>query len=1014
MGKGKKTGKLLFMAAGFAIGYANPAMFGSNVGVWAGGMYGMSIASTLWSVMAKPNAFGDMDSDYSQDDYSKFDTTTNDISQDAIIPVIYGTRKWGGLQVWHNPYNGERYLQKDVIVCEGGIKGVYNVCANEELIKNDTNISIYNIQHEDAVVYRRGNTLYLRAGGKTNEYVLKDVESQDQQSALLTTVIEKIRNECGNGWKIDGAVDDRTSKGINANSMQFNKSEPVGCYCDPSDPTRNNKVVLDNRGYRIGTFTFNDCVTPDNFNDVGGYSNTAWIRADLVASGRLSGGNPTVNGIVQGKLVKVWNGSTWVEEYSENPAWIIRDLLINKRYGTGHWISEDMIDDDSFKDVAAYCDEEIEYLDVDGKKQKVPRWKLNIVLDSQKTPIEQLSSMLAVGGLFLTINRQIALKAEKAEVPCYDFDDDTIIKDSMSIAQMSLEETPNRYKVGYFDPSQNWTEVKVVVEDLEDQIERDGRIIEKSITLAGCTSQNQALRVARLYRDLNKTCGITISFSVATQGMSLECGDVINVTYGGIFTKMPFRITEINETNSGIYQLTCRQYNASIYNDALGAQIVIPDYTNSNPPYTTTPPAVTGLKIEESSWTSAEGILQVGMDISWDNIVYTYLDHYSVALSTDGENYKTYSSTFDNNITLTGLQKTKYWVSVQAVSRDGIKGSPTIGTIEITGKDDPPPDVSLLDSEVLPDGTRRFWWNFEYPKVNDIAGFKLKYTQGNNPQWETAFELHSGVITLQPFETQALRQGVHTVMIKAVDNGGNESVNASFAIVNLGDPLEENVLWKVDMSEDGWENVEHDGVVENGVLKGRSINDDLLLTAHLQPLATGQLWLEYVLNSPSTVKYCLGSGALAWSGANNVYWKNSINSCWHFTGIFKPYTGKIVINSTDSLHLEVNSTPDKDKVAEINKLNVIVDVPDRMEVFSNIIVPAEGLTLPIKTPYYYTTSVSCDSVQTNIVGQYEMEVVSKVPCKIRFYKINKDAAFTKTPIEVNADIIWQGFKREVI
>lgn len=326
MGKGKKTGKLLFMAAGFAIGYANPAMFGSNVGVWAGGMYGMSIASTLWSVMAKPNAFGDMDSDYSQDDYSKFDTTTNDISQDAVIPVIYGTRKWGGLQVWHNPYNGERYLQKDVIVCEGGIKGVYNVCANEELIKNDTNISIYNIQHEDAVVYRRGNTLYLRAGGKTNEYVLKDVESQDQQSALLTTVIEKIRNECGNGWKIDGAVDDRTSKGINANSMQFNKSEPVGCYCDPSDPTRNNKVVLDNRGYRIGTFTFNDCVTPDNFNDVGGYSNTAWIRADLVASGRLSGGNPTVNGIVQGKLVKVWNGSTWVEEYSENPAWIIREI----------------------------------------------------------------------------------------------------------------------------------------------------------------------------------------------------------------------------------------------------------------------------------------------------------------------------------------------------------------------------------------------------------------------------------------------------------------------------------------------------------------------------------------------------------------------------------------------------------------------------------------------------------------------------------------------------------------
>ena len=195
MGKGKKTGKLLFTVGFAALGFYGVGWgaWGSGTAVWTGAMYGASIASTLWSVVAKPNAFGDLNSDYSQDDYSKFSTTTNDISQDAVIPVIYGTRKWGGLQVWHNPYNGERYLQKDVIVCEGGIKGVYNVCANEELIKNDTNISVYNIQHQDAVVYRSGNTLYLKAGGKTDTYALKDVDSQDQQAALLTTVIEKIR-----------------------------------------------------------------------------------------------------------------------------------------------------------------------------------------------------------------------------------------------------------------------------------------------------------------------------------------------------------------------------------------------------------------------------------------------------------------------------------------------------------------------------------------------------------------------------------------------------------------------------------------------------------------------------------------------------------------------------------------------------------------------------------------------------------------------------------------------------
>ena len=119
MGKGKKTGKIAFTIAGFALGGYGAAQgwfgaFNKACTFIQGGMYGMSIASTLWSVTQKPNAFGNLDGDYSQDDYNKFSTTTNDISQDAVIPVIYGTRKWGGLQVWHNPYNGERYLQKDV------------------------------------------------------------------------------------------------------------------------------------------------------------------------------------------------------------------------------------------------------------------------------------------------------------------------------------------------------------------------------------------------------------------------------------------------------------------------------------------------------------------------------------------------------------------------------------------------------------------------------------------------------------------------------------------------------------------------------------------------------------------------------------------------------------------------------------------------------------------------------------------------------------------------------------
>lgn len=1015
MGKGGKSkGKIAFTLIGAVAGFYGVGMhwFGA-VGVWQGAMMGASIASTLWSVTQKPNELGNLDSDYSQDDYSRFNTVTNDVNQNACIPVIYGTRKYGGLQTWHNPYNGSRYLQKDVVVCEAGVDGIYNVMANEELIRDDTNISIYNIQHKDATVKRSGNTLILSAGGKVQEYALGSTSDYNAQTSLLSTVIDKIKSEAGNGWKIDGAVDDRTSKGISANSMQFNSSTPVNCYCPADNPSRNNMVILDVRGYKIGTYKVHQNEVPDNYMDVGGYPNLAWIRTDLVASSRLSGSNPTINSVIRGMRVKVFRNGSWFTEYSENPAWIIRDFLTSERYGTGAYITEDMLDDDSFKEVANYCDEQIEYIDENGNKQKTARYKLNIILDSQKAPIEHLSSMLAVFGGFITFGSQIALKIEKAEAPVYAFDDSTIVKDSVSIGQTSLDDTPNRYKIGYFDPSQLWTEVKVVVEDLEMQEEQEGKIKEKTVTLAGCTSQNQALRIGRLYRDLNKVCSLTINFSVATQGMMLECGDVVTVTYGGIFTKMPFRITQIEETNTGIYQLTCRQYNASIYNDSLGAQIVNPGYINNNSSYTKIPPIVSGLKLKENTVTNANGTLQIGFDATWDEIYYEYFDHYEVSYSTDGYKYIVGTNTFDNTAYVTNLVKGKYYVSVQIVTKDGIKGSPCIGEIELSGVDVPPDNVSMLDTDILDDGTRRFWWSYKYPEPNDIVGFKLKYTQGNNPDWNNAYELHTGVITMQPFETKALRQGIHTVMIKAVDNAGNESVNPAYAVLNLGEPLQDNVLWSVDLSDNNWNNIGHNGQIVDGTLQAMSSSDSLIINATLQPMAYGNFWIEYDINCSATVQYCVGSNSNAWQSATQVAWTNADETKWKFSGLYKPYTGKVLINSTDITYIKIVANSDSDIIPTISRLKVYVDVPDRIENFENLVIPADGLTLPIKTPYYYTTAVSVRGVQSSY-GNVELEVMNKTPCKIRFNTLNNDAGFTKTPIDVVADITWQGFQREVI
>jgi len=65
-------------------------------------------------------------------------------------------------------------------------------------------------------------------------------------------------------------------------------------------------------------------------------------------------GIPQITADIKGVKVKTYDGATWTTQWSDNPAWCIRDYLTNSLYGQG--IDEALIDDDSFYAAAQYCD----------------------------------------------------------------------------------------------------------------------------------------------------------------------------------------------------------------------------------------------------------------------------------------------------------------------------------------------------------------------------------------------------------------------------------------------------------------------------------------------------------------------------------------------------------------------------------------------------------------------------------------------------------------------------------
>lgn len=327
-----------------------------------------------------------------------------------------------------------------------------------------------------------------------------------------------------------------------------------------------------------------------------------------------------------------------------------------------------------------------------------------------------------------------------------------------------------------------------------------------------------------------------------------------------------------------------------------------------------------------------------------------------------------------------------------------------------------PPDIASLDVEVLHNGQRRYYWDFTYPEVNNITGFHMKYIQGSAANWERGFDVQDGLITTQPYETNTVRQGIHTVMIKAVNASGNESKKFATAIVNFAEPLEDNVLYKVHFHDNGWANVETDGtILSDGYVRstlamghwadqtnyywenptsnywGAKAYKSFSLTASLTAPASGNFYFVYDIVNAANIEYKIATKDNIW----------------------KPYATKFDVKVGDVIDIRFTSPAGTEETI-LKYLTAVIDVPDRQEHFENIEVPEEGIELPIVTPNYITTAVRVDSISSNLSGTYQIDIVSRTPCVVRFYRVNNDAGWSRDPVAVVADVTWQGFEKEEV
>ena len=565
-GGGKSGGKFLF-SLGLGLLSGGFSFFGGGLSFMSRAILGASLGSSIWSATHKPKT-----SNTNSPNIQRFDKAQETMSSTATIPVVYGYRKITGNQTFHETNADQNALHKHVVLCEGGIEGIESVSANDLLIPtgeqtSNTVFTIQNTMYADATVKKNGKHLYLSCNGTTKDLYLvnkDDASSADTLWSWQTSVPELITyiNKIGDGWEafptattskypgdlwdisqekqfietvtFAGLFPPRNSFEDNGYFYEFVRSELYPSGSGHGHRTRNvfNKYKL---GGAIScyqspiniqastvtggtSYTFYDSTPPSNYIDVGGYPKMAWLDMNFMVSNELNG-NPSVSCFVKGR--KVYDTRTGETKYSTNPAMCLRDFILSKRFGLGKWITSENIDEDSFKEVADYCDEIITYKGSSGETVSCKRYELNIVIDQKQSALDWISDILGNFCGFLVCSQdKLFLRIEKPENVVYKFNDSN--SSDLSVAPLALDDTPNRYSVAFIDPLNNWNSVEAIVEDFADQKNR-GKIIEKSVNLEGTTSQNQALRLARFYRDYNSICFKTISFKTSNALRTWRC-----------------------------------------------------------------------------------------------------------------------------------------------------------------------------------------------------------------------------------------------------------------------------------------------------------------------------------------------------------------------------------------------------------------------------------------------------------------------------------------------------------
>ena len=226
-----------------------------------------------------------------------------------------------------------------------------------------------------------------------------------------------------------------------------------------------------------------------------------------------------------------WDG-TFKLAWSNNPAWVMLDLLVNKRYGLGNYIESDQVDIWELYKIARWCDcvdDNGYYYGVsDGFGGVEPRHSFNGLISDKFNIFDMINQVASVfRGHVYYMNSLITFDDDRIKPIIGQFNNSEVKDGLFNYTNHKKDDEFTAVDVAYIDARDNFKPKIEYVED-SDGIRQRG-ILKKQVNTFGITSVAQARRFGKYFLYQTSKENSTVSFITDSRALLYKPGDLIKI-----------------------------------------------------------------------------------------------------------------------------------------------------------------------------------------------------------------------------------------------------------------------------------------------------------------------------------------------------------------------------------------------------------------------------------------------------------------------------------------------------